>query len=245
MLRSFLAAVQFLTRIPVPHHGPLDEHEQARSALFYPVVGLLIGLGLWAGARLLGATPTMVSAAALLLVWVWATGGLHLDGLSDTADAWVGGLGDRERTLRIMKDQSIGTMGALALILVLIAKWAGLASLAKQDAEVLLWLPALARTQLLLLFLTTAYAGRGGIGGDIAAVLPRRPAWAVSVSIWGACLLVLGSGAWVPVLATFLTFVIWRRAMVNRLGGFTGDTAGALVELTETFALLSFAACCR
>jgi adenosylcobinamide-GDP ribazoletransferase len=239
MWSAFLAAIRFLTRVPAPDPGPLDERSQAASALFYPIVGLIVGLALWSGAALLGDSPPAVAAAILLLAWAWVTGGLHLDGLADTTDAWVGGIGDRERTLEIMKDPRIGVTGAVALIVILIAKWSALTALMEQSPAALLWLPALARTQLLLVFLTTPYAGSGGIAGRLAAALPRRAAWTVTASIWGACLLALGPQAWVAALAAAFTFEIWRRGVMDRLGGFTGDTAGALVELTETAMLLA------
>lgn len=242
MWRAFLTAVRFLTRVRVPDPGYLDERGQAESALFYPVVGLALGLALWTAAALLVDAPPAAAAAVLLIAWVWVTGGLHLDGLADSTDAWVGGIGDRERSLEIMKDPRIGAMGAIALIVILIAKWAALLALMAQSPAVLLWVPALARAQLLLVFLTTPYVGRGGIGGGITAALPRRAAAAVVAATWGACLLTLGTQAWVPALAAAVTFGIWRRGMIDRLGGFTGDTAGALVELTETAVLLAIVA---
>jgi adenosylcobinamide-GDP ribazoletransferase len=138
-----------------------------------------------------------------------------------------------------MNDPAIGAMGAVALILVLIAKWAALTSLIDANAAVLLWLPALARTQLLLVFLTIPYAGRGGIGAGLAAKLPRRKAQILVALTWGTCLLTFASVGWVLALAAGTAFVLWRRATLLRLRGFTGDTAGALVELTEVFGLLA------
>ena len=235
----FLAAVRFLTRFPAPDPGALDARAQAWLPLYFPVVGLALGLALWVLATLLGYAPAAVTASVLLLAWVSGTGGLHLDGLADSADAWVGGLGSRERTLDIMKDPMIGAMGAIALVLILIAKWAAVTALLDRDTEVLLWLPALARAQLLLVFLTTPYAGRGGIGGRFAADLPRGGARVVVAVSWGACLAMLGPHTWGLALAAGLLFLLWRHAIMKRLGGFTGDTAGGLVELTEVAGLMA------
>jgi adenosylcobinamide-GDP ribazoletransferase len=243
MWRAVLCAARFLTRLPLPDPGPPDGPVLGRSALFYPMVGLCIGTLVWglcAGVGLLaqGAAAGPL-AAVVLIAWVWLTGGLHLDGLADSADAWVGGLGNRARTLEILRDPRIGVMGALALGLALIAKWAGLAALIEGlGAAVLIWLSALSRGQLLLLMLTTPYARSQGLGGDVVARLPRGPAWAVLALVAGGTVLALGL---VALAVAGLTFLLWRRAMLQRLGGFTGDTAGALVELTEAAVLLALA----
>jgi adenosylcobinamide-GDP ribazoletransferase len=103
-LRPFLVALQFLTRLPVHMPEPPDEREIGQSLLYYPLVGLLLGLMLAALAWAMRDGSSMLHAALLLAMWVLMTGGLHLDGLADSADAWVGGQGSRERTLAIMKD---------------------------------------------------------------------------------------------------------------------------------------------
>jgi adenosylcobinamide-GDP ribazoletransferase len=183
-------------------------------------------------------------AALALIAWVWLTGGLHLDGLADSADAWVGGLGDRDRTLEILRDPRIGAMGALTLGLILIGKWSALLSLiAADDLLPVLWVPVLARAQVLLLMLTTPYARPGGMAEQAVACLPRGLAWVlVGLALSLVALADRLAGGWgLPLLVAGITLILWRRAMVRRLGGFTGDTAGALVELTETAVLLVLA----
>ncbi len=77
-------------------------------------------------ALLLQALPLVLLSSVILVLWIWLTGGLHLDGLADTADAWVGGFGDKARTLEIMKDPSCGPIGVLSLVIVCILKWSAL-----------------------------------------------------------------------------------------------------------------------
>jgi adenosylcobinamide-GDP ribazoletransferase len=244
-----LNAARFLTRFPLPDPGDGRPDALGRSALCYPLVGVLLGavlamLWLAAGA-LLPAASTLAIAALLLVVWVWLTGGLHLDGLSDCADAWVGGLGSRERTVAIMKDPHTGSMGVVALALILILKFAALASLptGALGALILLVTPALARVQLLALALTTAPAGPSGMGAALHRTLPRRAAGLV-VGLTVVALLAgfamanaLPSGL-VSMAVAAAVLLAWRRSILRRLGGFTGDTAGALVELTEASVLL-------
>ena len=87
MPRSFLVALQFLTRLPVPHIDGFEPEDLARSAVYFPAVGAIIGLLLAATNTCLHAAGPWVSGLATLVVWIWITGALHLDGLGDVADA--------------------------------------------------------------------------------------------------------------------------------------------------------------
>ena len=118
MIRYFLIALQFLTRLPVTLRSSPSKKEMGYSILFYPLIGLLLGIVLLVVSRLLVDVQSFLTAALLLLIWVGLTGALHLDGLADMSDAWVGGLGEQSRTLRIMKDPNCGPMGVTAIILV-------------------------------------------------------------------------------------------------------------------------------
>lgn len=237
--RPFLIALQFLTALPVRITEP-DATTTGRSLLYYPLVGLVIGALLAGLAWLLGDAPALLAAALLLAVWVVMTGALHLDGLADSADAWLGGLGDRERTLAIMKDPYCGPTGVVALVLALLIKFAALAYLApNQSWEILVVTPVLGRTALVLLFLTTPYVRPHGLGGLLANHLPRRACIAMVMVTLAAIPLITGRAAIGLLLAMAGLFLMLRRLMLQRLGGTTGDTAGALVEITEATVLLT------
>lgn len=241
-LRPFLIAVQFLTRFPVPSGAMPDECEIGRSLLYYPLVGLLLGLLLAGLDWLLGGAGTMLAAAVLLAAWVLASGALHLDGLADAADAWVGGMGDRERTLAIMKDPYCGPMGVVALLLTLLLKFAALEELvARGDWIVLVLAPLLARTALPALFLTTPYVRPGGLGELLVRHLPRRTATAVVLTVLLGLPAFLGWSALLPLAVVLAAFAALRAMMLHRLGGTTGDTAGAMVEIVEVVVLVSAA----
>ncbi len=240
-MTPLLIALQFLTRLPVRLPGMPEPRQIGRSLLWYPLVGLLIGLLLLVVAHLLDGRPAFLQAALLMALWVGLSGGLHLDGLADTADAWVGGYGDRERTLEIMKDPRSGPIAVVVLVLVLLLKFAALVALL--DAGQLLPLllaPWLARGMLPLLFLTTPYVRPGGLGQALAEHLPRRelPVWLAGQ---GAVMLVLGWAAWVSLVVALAAFAWLRGRFVQRLGGTTGDTAGAMVELVEVVVLVAVA----
>jgi adenosylcobinamide-GDP ribazoletransferase len=234
-MRSLLAALGFLTRVPVPAWAFRDAQATQASLAWYPAVGLLVGGVLWSLAWIVSGLPPLLLAALLLLVWTGLTGALHLDGLADSADAWVGGLGDRERTLAIMKDPRSGPMGVTAVVLVLLLKFAALASLPL--AGTALWLaPMLARTAITAAFLSTPYVRSDGLG----SALTHAPRVACMVAALAAVVLAAFCG-WHGVralLAVSVVFACWRYACMHRLGGMTGDTLGALTELAEAAVLV-------
>ncbi|MBN6773568.1 adenosylcobinamide-GDP ribazoletransferase [Pseudomonas granadensis] len=224
-------ALQFLSSLPIRLPGMPEPEQLGRSLLFYPLVGLLFGLILWAMNLLLAGAPLLLHVALLLTVWVLLSGALHLDGLADSADAWLGGFGDRERTLTIMKDPRSGPIAVVTLVLVMLLKFAALLALIEQGQGLaLVIVPLLGRAALLGLFLTTPYLRAGGLGQALADHLPRRAGWWVLGGSALACALIAGI---VAVVISVVIFVWLRQVMMRRLGGTTGDTAGALLELLE------------
>lgn len=236
MPHSFLIALQFLTRIPVGHSFIADDRQLGNSVLYYPLIGLLIGGLLTISATLLANSPVMAAAAILLTIWVLVTGGLHLDGLADCADAWVGGFGDRARSLRIMKDPASGPIAVALLALVLLLKWTALVALIEAHRPMpLLMAPLLGRSAILLLMLSTPYVSPQGLAEKLLQHLPETAARWVAALSFAVSTFVLG---WLPVLLAVLLLIWLRHAALSRLGGVTGDVYGAAVELVEAAALL-------
>ncbi len=235
-------ALQFLSSLPIRLPGMPAPEELGRSLLFYPLVGLLFGVILWALNVALAGAPLLLHAALLLTVWVLLSGALHLDGLADSADAWLGGFGDRERTLTIMKDPRSGPIAVVTLVLVLLLKFAALLALIEQkQGMALIIVPLIGRAALLGLFLTTTYMRAGGLGQALADHLPRKTGWQVLVVSAALCVLISGFNAVVALLLSVVVFIWLRHLMVRRLGGTTGDTAGALLELLEMSVLVGLA----
>lgn len=238
----FWIALQFLSSLPVRLPGMPAPQELGRSLLFYPLVGLLFGGILWGLNWLMLGAPLLLHAALLLTVWVLLSGALHLDGLADSADAWLGGFGDRERTLTIMKDPRSGPMAVVTLVLVLLLKFAALLALIEQQhALALIIVPLLGRSALLGLFLTTPYVRAGGLGQALADHLPRSAGKQVLAVSGLACVLIAGLSGFFAVVLAVALFAWLRRVMLRRLGGTTGDTAGALLELLEVAMLVGLA----
>lgn len=241
-MKSFyplLLAIQFLTQIPVRLKQTYGEREVGASLLYYPLVGLLLGALLAGLHSLLHGVPVLLHAALLLAAWVVMTGALHLDGLADSVDAWLGGIGNRERTMAIMKDPYAGPAAVVAVVLVLLLKFSALVGLMQCDnGWALLWPLLLARSAMPLLFLTTPYVRPAGLGSALARHAPRRAVIMMLLATLLGVLAALGMRGVGLVLGCLAVFWLLRRMMIARLGGTTGDTAGALLELMETAALI-------
>ena len=240
MIRPFFIALQFLTRLPVRISSVPDEKSIANSLNYYPLVGFIIGSLLAAFSMLLNDAPGLFSAALLLLFWVFISGGLHLDGFADSMDAWVGGLGDREKTLAIMKDPCCGPAGVVGLILLLLIKFVAIhAALESENIMILVLAPLLARTVLLLLFLTTPYVRSNGLGSAMANYLPRKLILFVFTVTLITVIFLAGINALWLIAAMLVVFISSRVLMMQRIGGMTGDVAGALLEVTEAGILVT------
>lgn len=243
-MNRLLVATAFLTRIPVPIPSPLDAKAIGRSSVLFPAVGLLVG-AVQAGVAmlLLQRLPDTIVAVLVVAVGVLLTGALHLDGLADTADGFGGGK-DREHTLRIMRDHAIGTYGAAAVTLSIVLKVAAIASITMLGTPGLLWMilaPALGRCAPVLLGRFLPYARpEGGLGQSVTggATGNAEVAGASAISVAAAGLLAGWNGAGAVALA--LAVVILFGAFCRRkLGGVTGDTLGASVELVEAAVLVA------
>jgi adenosylcobinamide-GDP ribazoletransferase len=130
-------------------------------------------------------------------------------------------------------------MGVCAVCVLLILKFAVLAvHISAESWWLIVIAPVLGRTMIIALFLTTPYVRPGGLGESLAAQLPRRSAWIVLIAVFATA--VIAGGVWAAAGA-LLAFVLLRKLMMRMIGGTTGDTAGALVEVTEAAALVAAA----
>ena len=119
MLKILLLALSLMTRIPLPKQDHIRGEDFARAAVLFPLAGLLFGvvLGVLALALPLLSSSSLLIAAILTVLWTAITGGLHLKGVASTADAWIGGIGDEEKTHKILNDQVIGDAGTTAIVI--------------------------------------------------------------------------------------------------------------------------------
>lgn len=244
MIKAFFIALGLMTRLPVPSIFHIKEGDSEKlygwSVLFYPLVGLIIG-GLlvfisWCLSLLVLPSNGLIEAGIILLVWVLITGALHLDGLADSADAWLGGYGDQQRTLEIMKDPYSGPAAVVILVLVLLLKFSVLVVV---EWQVLLLAPVLARTAVMFLLATTLYVRVGGMAETAVKYLPKTAVWFVLLLVLSLSVLLLQELSWVLIFLFVVAYLL-RRLMIKRIQGMTGDTAGAMLEVMEVSTLLVF-----
>lgn len=249
MIKNFINAVQFLTIFTVNKEYQAEERSLARSIVYFPVIGFLIGFFLVNADKImmLVALPQSIANVLLVALSVLITRALHIDGLADTLDGLMGGH-DQSSRLSIMKDSRLGTAGALGIFFVLIIKYASLNNLFESEkVAALLTAPVLARWSQTIMIFNSNYGREDGMGkafvGKLrASGLAACSAIAIGLSafvvfrmdahsaVLNACLL---SGI---LLLTFLA----RWYLGRKIGGVTGDTIGAVSELNEVLVLLLF-----
>ena len=238
-MKSLAAAISFLTRLPVGRLARFDAADIARSAGWFPAVGLLLGAIGGAAAWLLREhLPPALVAAILVALDALLTGGLHFDGLADTADGFGGGK-EREDVLRIMRDHAIGSYGGTALALLVALKVVAYSALLGREhwMPAIVLIPAIGRWSILLLTAALPYARQ------TASVVREM---GKSSLVWGTLTLALalvGSGLWRAGAAAGATVAVsacFGLYCRRRIGGITGDTLGANLQLCECAALIAF-----
>lgn len=238
-LTSFILAVQFLTRLPTPQVREFEPAALSRASSFFPAVGFFVGavlaLVLWAGSLI----DPWAGAVLTLGTWAFITGALHLDGLSDLADALGAAHADETRFHEILKDPHIGTFGVVSLIVQLAAKLVLLMLVAEQEVFWVL-IPLCAWARLGPLFwahflpvLRPSSAETDGMGERFSWEINPITPWA-----WAAALLVFAWGAPAFLAAPFI-LLIWGAYLQIRLKGQTGDSLGAGIEVSESLLLLA------
>lgn len=233
---DILTGAGLLTRLPLPTHQPAG----IRAAWSWPLIGLVVGgiaVATGAGALWLGLSAG-AAAIVLLLVQVLVTGGLHEDGLADTADGLWGGW-TRERRLEIMRDSRIGSYGVIALVLALLARWTAVVQLIATGH----WGAVVA----------AAVLSRAVLPGVMALVPPARtdglskgvgrPELTTAVLSAGLALLIgfclIGGGVAVAALITCGVALVLTRLAMARIGGQTGDILGAVQVVAEIGILMA------
>lgn len=230
-------ALGFLTTVPLGRSGELTEGDLGRSAVWFAPIGLALGGVLWVGWMLLApATTPMLVAALLVLIWVLATGALHLDGLADCCDGLLVSAAPQRR-LEIMRDSRSGAFAVVGIVMILLLKVAAVASLSEPTA--LLLAPLYGRWWMLPLARGRS-AREQGLGAALRAelglkrfILPALLTVTVTVLAgWTALLALALSG-------TVILLLYWLARA--RIGGVTGDVLGASCELAEWTTLATFA----
>jgi adenosylcobinamide-GDP ribazoletransferase len=237
MIKAFLSAVSFLTRIPAPS-SQLSSKDWQRSVIFYPLVGLIIGLIIAAGSVLLNEVfPFTITAFFLVLLWIWITGGLHLDGWMDLADG-LGSNRSREQMLEIMKDSRVGAMGVIAAILLIIGKGLAVYELLSMNLTSLFILsPLFARLMLICSIKSFPYKKEGGLGEGLHRYL-SIPVIALNLAfVFALTYFLLSFHGLIIILFSVIMSIFFVLYIFKKLGMLTGDCYGAIIEWSECVSL--------
>ncbi len=242
-MKGILLLFQFMTRLPIPGKPVYDSKELGKNFKLFPIVGMLIGIILFVTYQVLGLFIDSKLAIAILVVLmeVVVTGGLHLDGLADTFDG-IFSYRSKQRMLEIMKDSRLGTNGAIALILSFMIKTF---LIAEAGPGALLIMPVLGRLAPVVNAAFSPYARGTGMAKEfvgntnsggviIAALLSAGYIFGAKADIGGSLT------AWFILIPVVIVLAwIFGKVMERKIGGVTGDTLGAVLELTEAIVLLA------
>ena len=240
LLSQIIASVIFYTAIPLPDLENLDFSGVAR---FAPAIGLMIGgiLGLFDTALTYVGIPVLTRSALVVGVWIAITGGLHLDGVMDSADGLA--VGDKERRLEVMVDSATGAFGAMAAIALLLLKTTALTDIHQNRWLVLMAACGWGRWGQVLAIALYPYLKPTGKGAfhkqAIRSYFDCLPGLFVVMSLSGLAILLdkgLFFAFWMTLAPSAIAFITgaWFN---HKLGGHTGDTYGAVVEWTEALFL--------
>jgi adenosylcobinamide-GDP ribazoletransferase len=241
-MKGLCAALGFLTVLPLPARWLGSEEDLGRSLIWFPLVGALIGiaaalLDLGLGMIL---PPTVVSVFTVLALLA-ASGGLHMDGLADSADGFFSSR-SRERMLEIMRDSRSGPMGVMAICGVLLLKVTTLAAVpAPLRPATIVLMPLAGRTALSVSLATLPYArDNGGLAGVFRST--RSQGLLAVALLTGCAWLLQGVPGLVTAAASLAVMSLLAAYSKGKIGGFTGDTLGATCEITELIPALMAAA---
>lgn len=240
--RAALAALNFLTILPVNRELIFSPQELGKSTAFYPIIGFLIGLLLLGLKRFFTILfPSSVVTILIIVCWAWISGALHLDGLIDTFDGIFGGTNPEER-LKIMKDERVGAFALIGGILIMLTKYVILETVIAIDDKVLLLAPMISRWGMTLAIVGFPYARSEGLGYTIKIFSNWKRVVIASVFTIIAAWLISGVVGLMLILFSTIIVLVISYYVMKKISGLTGDTYGAINEIVEVWVLLVDAA---
>lgn len=240
ILESIVVAFQFLTRLYLPINVEWDTANLRRSLMWFGFVGAFIGVILAGAMTLFNRFDLIpaVSAIIILLIWIFITGGMHIDGISDMADGFFS-MRDKEKTLEIMKDSHIGAFGVITIVFLLLIKFEMLKEfiIIEKNVCLLILPPTIARIAAGLVLSFYETTKKSGLGYTFHSSDPRI-FWAIGfvVTLIISSILNIKSLIFIgiAILASNL-MALWAK---KKIGGLNGDIYGAIVETVEVIGMV-------
>ena len=262
-MEGLILLFKFMTRLPIPMDPKFDSIKMGKSMRFFPVVGIVIGIIMYVFYLLFGSfiRSAYILAGVMVLLEIAITGAMHLDGLSDTFDG-IFSYRSKQKMLEIMKDSRIGANGAIALIMYFLLKILLLAGIQNEFPIINLGLlsgklqlngmglallisPVIARANSVLNCGMSPYAKASGSAKDLVEQTDRQGVMvgiliSLIYSLLVQAILYRGFNAICIVNTIFVTHVLgayFAKLMERKIGGITGDTLGAVLELSQLVVL--------
>ncbi|MGL1932920.1 MAG: adenosylcobinamide-GDP ribazoletransferase [Desulfotalea sp.] len=242
-IQKLCIAFRFLTILPITWRADKDGDYFATVSIFFPIVGLVIGLIAFVFTSFTSSVfPQQVLAALLVLFYGAISGFLHIDGLADSFDGLFSSR-PKERMLEIMRDSATGAMGVVGIVSVLLLKYSALASMPIENLlAACFFIPIGGRVALLIVMGYQKYARKeGGLGKTFYSDKSKREAQVVTVVLFVLISLFSLPIAIKAICFMFLGLFFFMKLCDNKIGGATGDTMGASSEIVEMLVALAFA----
>lgn len=240
-MQGLILAIQFLTIIPIRTKKITEENKLSVATIYFPLVGILLGLILIWMNNLLSLLwlNQFFTNAILITLLIILTGGLHLDGLADTVDA-LASRKDKTKMLKIMRDSHIGTMGVLSLVIIILLKLSVLCSLGYAVKNIsLILMCLLSRYALVLSMFLFPYAREEGKAKIFIKGMNIKIFSLATLITLCFTLIIFGLKGLIILTIVVISVILLGKFVVNKIAGITGDTLGAISELTEVFVLLN------
>ncbi len=235
-MKSLLLMISFFTRIPINYKYEYREQDLQRGIMYFPLIGLIIGGSMWLPSLAKGFLDKPVIILMSWLIYLWITGGLHIDGLADTFDG-VFSNRSKDRMLEIMKDSRIGTFGVLGIIFVLLSN---LVLSFYIDYRFLLLLPIVGRTSALISAATSQYARKeAGMGTTFINYCKLKEVLIGIIFTFIISTLVFNYKAALLAFITYIIALLQTRYIKKKIDGTTGDTLGFVIEISQTVFILT------
>ena len=237
MIKQLIILIQFMTRIPVFVNVEYDEEKLGKSIKYFPLVGAIIGIFLY-GINILAGKITenrQIAAIIIIIAEIFITGLIHIDGLADTADGLFS-YAEKEKILEIMKDPRVGTNGAVALILYFMTK---VILLSEIRPEYIILYPVISRMSTSINAGLGEYARKNGMSNGIIGKNGKKEAVISIIITMILSFIILKVKGLIIFIFAILFILLLMKGVKRKIGGITGDTMGASLELTSILVLLA------
>lgn len=234
-MKSFLIALQFLTILPIKIKSHIKQRDFGTSLIYFPLVGVLIGLLLFLTLHTFSFLPYLVKVVLVLIASIIITGAIHLDGFADTCDGFFS-CSTKEKIFEIMRDSRIGTMGVIGIVCLLLFKLTIIFSIPKEVLwKALIMIPAFARWAQVLACYTSKYARKEGTARCFVEYAGGKEVFIGALFTLGLFFLLMGIKGFILFVISMLPICLSITFIKHKINGMTGDTIGAISEATEVF----------